>query len=284
MNKIDKTELSSQVQKLPALSSVVTELLTSIDQEDVDVDAIAKKIACDQALTVKTLRLANSSFYGMQHKISSISEAINILGFKNVRMMISTSAITVSFAPTQINHFSFTSFWQHSLGTAICAQEIAKRSPKQSAGNPEIAFIAGLIHDIGKLVLVTHYPKQYELALEYQIQHQCDPEFSEREILGMDHCEIGTAVLHHWKFPDEIQTAISEHYLNDDKSLHPLSGIVHLADIFSLALDFSRDEHVVIPKISAAVWEQMKLDEAACKTIFKNVQIKFEEMSQILVT
>jgi len=278
MDKIDRADLSSQVQKLPAMSTVVTELLTTIDQEDVDTGAIAEKISHDQALTVKTLRLANSSFYGMQHKISSIHEAINILGFKNVRMLIATSAITASFNPTKMKHFSFSSFWQHSVGTAICAREIALYTGR----NPEFAFVAGLIHDIGKLVLVTHYPQQYADALEYQLLHHCDPEIAEREILGMDHCEIGQAVLKHWKFPEEMQTAVSELYCSDDRTVQQLSGIIHLADIFSLALDFSRDDTAVVPKISPRVWNRLRLDEAGCSKIFRAAENKFNEISQIL--
>ena len=280
MKKIDKAELRVNVQKLPALSSLVMELLTTMDQDNVDIDQIAKKIACDQALTVKTLRLANSSFYGMQHKISSIHEAIHILGFNSVRMLIATSAITASFTATKINHFSFTAFWQHSIGTAICAQELGKLSNC----NPEFAFIAGLIHDIGKLVLVTHYPTQYERVLEYQRQHHCETKMAEQELLGVNHSEIGALVLQHWKFPDQMQTAVSEQYGDVDKSISHLSGIVHLANIFSLALDFSNDEHTIIPPISPTVWQQMKLDEPTCRTIFENAQHKFDEISQTLTT
>lgn len=280
MEKINPSELSSHVQKLPALSSIVAELLTTIDQEDVDVDVIAKKIGHDQALTVKTLRLANSSFYGMQHQISSIREAITILGFKNVRMMIATSAITASFQITKIKHFSFPSFWQHSIGAAICAREIAG----YARYNQEFAFIGGLIHDIGKLVLVTKYPLQYEYALEYQLQHQCDAMVAERETLGLDHSEIGSAVLQHWNFPQEMQIAVAELYCNDDMPVSRLAGIIHLADIFSLALDFANDDNAFIPVISPKVWGEIKLDEAACKKMFTSSVNKFKEMSQILIS
>jgi putative nucleotidyltransferase with HDIG domain len=289
VNLIDSDEIVRHVQKLPVLSSVVTELLTSMDQEDVDVDSIAQKIAFDQVLTVKTLRLANSSFYGMQHKISSVSEAISIIGFRNVRMMIASSAITGSFKSSKIKHFNFSSFWQHSIGTAVCAREIAAHI----GSNQEYAFITGLIHDIGKLVLVTHYAEQYEKALEYQISHGCDSLSAEREILGTDHSEISKAVVKYWKFPEEMQLAVAKQHLlevehadgaaSETGPVHQLAGVVHLADIFSIALDFAGDEYAVVPKISATVWEKMQLDEATCNRIFSNAEKKFEEISQILI-
>lgn len=279
MNKINSHEVINHVQKLPALSTVVSELLTTMDQEDVDIDAIAKKIACDQVLTVKILRLANSSFYGMQHKVSSINEAITVLGFRNVRMMIASSAITGSFQVTKSPYFNSLSFWRHSIGTAVCAKELATHT----GSNQEFAFIAGLIHDIGKLVLVTHYTKQYEKTLEYLHQHNCDTLTAEQAIMGCDHAEISRVVMQYWKFPEEMQIAISKQHLDDGEPANQLSGIIHLADIFSLALDFSKDDYAVVPKISPRVWENMHLDEQACRKICFHSERKFEAISQILI-
>ncbi|PRC93362.1 HDOD domain-containing protein [Solimicrobium silvestre] len=280
MKNIDPNEISNSVQKLPALSAIVVELLSSIDQENIDIDDIAKKISYDHVLTIKTLRLANSSFYGMQHKISSVHEAIVILGFRNVRMLIATSAITSSFSATELQNFSFPSFWRHSIGTAVCAKEIAAHI----GSNQEYAFIAGLIHDIGKLVLATQYSGQYEKTLEYQELHNCDPLIAERETLGTDHSAIGTIVAKHWKFPEEMQLAVSQHHPEEGEQVVHLAGVIHLANIFALALDFSNDERAVVPKISPFVWDNIKLDEQACNQIFVSSAKKFEEIAQILIT
>lgn len=279
MTPINQTELWAQVQKLPALSTIVTELLSTIDQADIDIDSIAEKISCDQTLTVKLLRLANSSFYGMQHKISSTREAINILGFKNVRMMVASSAITGSIASTKIKNFSFRSFWLHSIGTAICAQEIAAHA----GANQEFAFITGLIHDIGRLVLVTHYPDQYESVLGNQIQQRCELETAELQQLGIDHSEISKLVLNYWKFPQAMQIAVSSSQPDSTCAPVELAEIIHIADIFSLALDFADDEHVIIPKISTLAWNKLKLDEPTCRKIFANATSKFSDISQILL-
>ena len=280
MNSIDKNELFGHVQKLPAMSAVVTELLATIDQDEIDVDSIARKICCDQVIAVKTLRLANSSFYGMQHKISNMSEAINILGFKNVRMLVATSAITASFSPAKHGYFNYSSFWQHSTGTAICAKEIAS----SVGANQEVAFIAGLIHDIGKLVLVTHYPKHYAGAVEFQIQNGCELKTAERKTMGMDHGEISAVVIGHWNFPEKIQMAISTQHLDDDDPKYQLSGIIHLANAFAYGLDFSNDKSAVVPAISKQVWSRLNLDEPCCHRIFSEALRKFEDLSHSLVT
>lgn len=279
MNPIDKKELFGHVQKLPALSAVVMRLLATIDQDEIDVDSIARQIGQDQAITVKTLRLANSSFYGMQHKISNIGEAINVLGFKNVRMLVASSAISDSFSRAKPGHFNYGSFWQHSTGTAICAKEIACCV----GANQEVAFIAGLIHDIGKLVLVTHYPHRFDRALEYQIQNGCELETAEQNTMGMDHGEISAAVIRHWNFPEKIQMAISMQHLDDDDPSYALSRIIHLASALAWGLDFSNDPSAVVPVISQHVWRKLNLDEQQCHRIFSEALRKFEELSQSLV-
>lgn len=279
MTIIDHSELFKRIQKLPALSAIVTELLSSIDQEDIDLDYIAQKISYDQVLTIKTLRLANSSFYGMQHKVSSLQEAIVILGFRNIRMLIATSAIIDSFNASTNSNFNFPAFWRHSIGTAVCAKEIAAHI----GGNQEFAFITGLIHDIGQLALATQYAGEYEQAQQYQIEHNCDLIMAEQAIMGTDHSEVGKAVAQHWKFPEAMQVAVARHHPQDNEVLNQLSAIIHLANIFSLALDLSELDAAVVPKISPVVWEQMKLDEPACQLIFANTVTKFEEIARILI-
>jgi len=240
--------------------------------------SIARQIGRDQAITVKTLRLANSSFYGMQHKISNIGEAINVLGFKSVRMLVARSAITSSFCPKEAGHFNYGSFWQHSTGTAICAQEIARCV----GASQEVAFIAGLIHDIGKLVLVTHYPQRYDGAVAYQIQNNCELVTAERNTMGMDHREISAAVVGHWNFPEKIVTAISMQHLDDDDPSYLLSGIIHLANAFAWGLDFSNEPLATVPVISQHVWRKLNLDEMQCHWIFSESLRKFDELSQNL--
>jgi putative nucleotidyltransferase with HDIG domain len=279
MNSVILSEILNRLQDLPTLSPIVNELLSSMNQENIDVDYIAKKISCDQTLTVKTLRLANSSFYGMQHKVSSIQEAIAILGFRNVRTLITSSSIASSFSKKNLKYFNYHSFWRHSIATAVCAKELARHSKT----NQEFAFITGLIHDLGQLVLVSRYPELYEKTMEYQLQQHCDQLAAERATLGTDHCVIGKTLIRHWNFPEEMQIAVAHHHPEDAEIQNNLSAIVHMASIFSLALDLSRDEQVVIPKIANQAWTLLKLDERTCADIFAKTEQQFEEICEILI-
>jgi len=279
MNNISVIDIVKKIQELPALSAVVTELLTSMDHEEVDVDSIAAKISQDQALTAKTLRLANSSFYGMQHKINSIQEAIAILGFRSVRTLITTTAITGSFTKSGANSFDYQSFWRHSIATAVCAKQLAGHVK----ANQDYAFTAGLLHDIGQLVLVTRYTAQYEQAIQLRAEQDSYILDAEREILSTDHAAVGKVLTEYWKFPDDMQKTVANHHNVDMTSDSVLTAIVHIADVIAHALDLSQDEEALVPVINSSAWNKLKLTQEISAKIFKEAEKQFDDICQILI-
>ncbi|GGC65118.1 HD family phosphohydrolase [Undibacterium terreum] len=278
MNNPD-AEIIRKISNLPSLSAVVTELLTTIENEEVDFDIIAKKISHDQALTAKTLRLANSSFYGMQHKINSIQEAIAILGFRSVKTLITTTAITGSFAKPGNSQLNFNSFWRHSIATAVCAKQLATLVK----ANQDYAFTAGLLHDIGKLVLATQFSEQYEQVMQLRIERDCYIEEAESEIMSTDHSDVGRILTEHWKFPEDMQQAVANHHNQDQSAETMLTSIVHIADIIAHALDLSGDEEELVPVIGVSAWEKLNLTDETLTHVFKNTEKQFEEFCQILI-
>jgi HD-like signal output (HDOD) protein len=129
MNRLTPEQLAVGVQDLPSLPAVVMELLSSIEQEDIDISVLAKKVSYDQALTAKTLRLANSSTYGLQVKVTTIQQAITFLGFQTTRNLITAAAITGCFPSGRCVGFHDKGFWRHSR--AGCAS--TRTSPSRPA-------------------------------------------------------------------------------------------------------------------------------------------------------
>ncbi|MFZ6645309.1 HDOD domain-containing protein [Undibacterium sp. TJN25] len=279
MNSIIAVDVIRKIQDLPALSAIVTELLSSMDQEEVDVDSIAKKISHDLALTAKTLRLANSSFYGMQHKITSIQEAIAVLGFRSVRTLITTTAITGSFNRSRSGLFDFRAFWRHSIATAVCAKQLARHAKSSE----DHAFIAGLLHDIGKLVLATRYEEQYEQVILLRAQRDCYIQDAEREILAIDHAMVGKALTEYWKFPEEMQEAVAHHHDTEHAESNMLTVVVHVGDAIAHALDLAEDEEALVPRICTNAWDKLKLTQENSAAIFKETEKQFEEICRILI-
>ncbi|PKV44948.1 putative nucleotidyltransferase with HDIG domain [Janthinobacterium sp. 61] len=278
MIRLSFEHIVRQIQELPSLPVVVLELLSSMDQDDTDVHVLAQKIELDQALAAKTLRIANSSFYGMQSKVTSIPQAVSVLGFHSIRTVVTACALTSSFAPAA-GGFDFQAFWRHSLATAIAARLLAPHL----GVNPETAFTAGLLHDLGTLVLVTRFPAEHALVRSYRQAHDCQMAEAELAVIGIDHAQVGSALAAYWKFPEAIQQAVADHYAIDRLEAGGLPLAVHMANAIALALDLAGVDDALVPPLSPAVWRNLALDEQAWLALLRQTEHTFDEMSRIML-
>lgn len=272
-------EVIKRIHDLPSLSAVVVELLTSMEDEDVDVHVLGAKIAHDQALTAKTLRLANSSFYGMPSKVTSIHQAISVLGFHSIRTLVTACAVSGSFPPGSNALFDFKAFWRHSVATAVCAKLLAVRLKL----NPDTAFTAGLLHDIGTLVLATRFPAEYGQMLAHRRQHDCYIIEAEQAVFGLDHAATGSALAAHWKFPETMQRAVAEHHSDAVTGPATLQLVVHAANTVAHALDLTGQEDDLAPPMPHAVFQALGLSDDQWQQLFAETESTCTEMCQILV-
>lgn len=272
-------DVVKQIRDLPSLSAVVVELLSTMEQDDIDVNALGAKIALDQSLTAKTLRLANSSFYGMPSKVTTIQQAIAVLGFHSIRTLVTACAVTASFPDSAGGSFNFKAFWRHSVASAVCAKLLAQRLKI----NPETAFTAGLLHDIGALVLATRFPGQYDEMLAYRRAHDCYVIEAERAVFGLDHATVGSTLAAYWKFPNAMQSAVAEHHDLPFGSAVSLGLVVHVANILAHALDLSEVEDDLVPPLSQEVWKTLALSDTDWADLLRNTEKTFDDMCQILV-
>lgn len=277
--KLDLAEVIHRIGTLPSLPAVILELIQSLSDDNVDSHLLAKKIASDQALVAKMLRVANSSFYGLQFKVASIPDVIVVLGLRSVRTLAMATAVTGSFT----NHhpvpgFDFNAFWRHSLGTALCAKALAKRLK----ASEEIAFTAGLLHDIGRLVLASCFPGHLAAVLVYGTEHDCLLQQAERAVIGIDHAMIGEALTRYWKFPRLIQEAVARHHALEENAHTQISGIIHVANAIAHALEFGEGQCDLVPSLSDTVWQSLLLDEIDFQAIFSDVETQFDGACEML--
>ena len=223
----------SLVRDLPALPAAVFELLELLGRDDVGTPALVAKISLDQALTAKTLRLANSSFYGMPRHVGSVSDATAVLGLRTVRVVLTAAALHGSFKPPECAGFDFMAFWRHAVSTAVCARLIAS----EIGADAEAAFTAGLLHDIGELILASSHPERFAQVLAQQAQSAAPLREIETALLGIDHAQVGARVAEHWRFPKPIVDAILDHHAPPAAAdAFALVRIVHVADLLARAL------------------------------------------------
>ena len=279
MNLLTLADVGHHLQDLPSLPVVVMELLGSIDEENVDISVLARKVSLDQALTAKTLRLANSASSGLQVRVTTIQQAITYLGFQATRNLITAAAVTGCFPAGKCPGFDHRAFWRHSIATAACAKVLARRMRL----NQDFAFTAGLLHDIGRLVLVTGFPERYSAVLARRQREDCQLLDVERELLGVDHVMAGALLAQHWQFSDTMHHAIAYHHEPEAPGAGFLATIVHVANAIVHALDLARDDDELVPPVSMVAWTALGLSQEAYLHVFRETEMQFEEMSNILM-
>lgn len=268
MSPDQQTSLASvldHAQKLPSLPSLVLEILESFDNERMNVATLANKIANDQALVARVMRVANSAFFGLSGQVGTIFEAISVLGFNNLRGLVTAAAI-INATPRNLGQFDLVAFWHHGICTAACAKALAKRLGL----NAEIAFTAGVLHDIGKLIIAMEHPAAAQSADEGSDERSLE---AERNLVGYDHAALGGELAQRWKFPQAICEAIRLHHSPQDASARGvLADVVYVANLFAHALDQGAIREQKFATLSAAAYTRLLLDSAELPALAQSAQ------------
>jgi putative nucleotidyltransferase with HDIG domain len=222
-------QLVSRVHSLPSIPSVYTELIQAIQSPDVSAKEIGRIIGQDLAMTAKILQLVNSAFFGVRRQVTSAAEAVIYLGVDTVRALALTISVFSQFDTREIPGFSIETLRDHGLTVATLARHIA-HSLHLSKTDVEDAFLGGLLHELGKLVLACNYPKEYRAVLEKLQQPGARTRQAELEVFGTTHAEVGAYLLWLWGLPDAV-TEIVAHYEHPDPEQATRSLIaVHVAN------------------------------------------------------
>ncbi|MCJ7809545.1 MAG: HDOD domain-containing protein [Desulfobulbaceae bacterium] len=263
-----KTELRakifSKIDELPTLPVVLPRLLNLMQSEKSDASDIAWVISHDPALTSKTLKVANSAYYGFSQEICSLDRAVPLLGLNMVRSLALSIGVIGSLPKGKDKsfHFSREDLWIHSLAVATAVQELGRRTGKRK--NNEHLFVVGLLHDIGKIVLDQFFSEAFSIALEEAWNRQdLSLHMAERNIIGMDHGEIGNMLLRRWKFPAIISDPISVHHQTEiSEGINPTDlALLRVADTLSRELGFGQREFFACPENYQADIELLGMDE-----------------------
>ncbi|MBS4099530.1 MAG: HDOD domain-containing protein [Sulfuricella sp.] len=255
MSALAMDRVVERVQQLPSLNQVVNEVLHSFDDEDVDIPSLVSKISRDQGLAARVLRVANSAFYGLSSHVSSVNEAVVVLGFYSIRSLVVAAGIINQFPNSAGKTFDRLEFWQHAIGVGVCAKIIAARLGQDM----ETAFTAGLLHDVGILVLDAYFHDEFEQVLSCRAASDCTIIEAEMATLQVTHAQIGYEVAKRWKFPLPIQLAIRDHHHPDQGAPALLTDNVHLANVLCHALEIGNASYDMVPPLSALAWERLGL-------------------------
>ena len=229
VGKINKEELLDSVSKLPVLSKVVSRAIQLISDPNCSIRDLVDIVSKDQTISAKVVKLANSAFYGTPRRITSLSEALVRLGLKTANSLLITASVSNVFKNMASNKImTQKQLWSHSYAVAFLSGSIAKATRRQDR---DLAFTAGILHDIGKLILANYLKKSYEDVLKLAINQGAELWAIEEKSLGISHAMVGGMVLDYWSFPEVIVTAVARHHLPiKENEFDPLAGILRLAD------------------------------------------------------
>lgn len=214
---------------LPTLPTVITQLMTLIDSPKTSGRQVAQVISTDQALTAKILKLANSSFYGFPREISTVQHAVVILGFETVKSLgLSVSVLQRFSGPSDNTQFDRQGFWEHSIACGVSARLLAGKLRYRLPGE---AFAAGILHDVGKLILSQYFPAEFAQVIERMRTDDIYIGKAEELVLGLTHSEVGSWLAEKWNLPGKLVDAIAYHHTPGRLTRNAeLPALIHLAD------------------------------------------------------
>jgi len=236
--KVDDLRISiSQIKDLPTIPLVLTRILDLVEDHNSTIQDLERAILSDQSITAKVLRLANSAFYGFPKKITTISKAIILIGFNSVKNIAIGVSVFAAFQHRDGKGAEeIASGWAHAVAVAYGAKMLAT---KFGYAKPEEAFVGGLLHDIGKMILIHSNYEQYSCVLEATAAAGESQLAIERELLGGTHPEIGQILGVQWQLPDSLIACIHLHHTPDQVSRHQ-----ELVRIVSLSNRLAHDESI----------------------------------------
>lgn len=267
---LDDGEISRRIHELPPLPRALTEALRVVRDDALSADGCARAIEQDATLAARVLRLANSPFYGACGRVSSVGDAVRLLGLRTVASVVVAVSMRSMLAQWPGDDNQFQAYWKHAVATATAARELARNA----GAEPDEAFLAGLLHDLGRLVLAVFLPGPVRLIRALSVSEDIDSRDAEVRVIGRSHDDVGAAVARHWLLPEAIVAAIAWHHTPSavvEPGAAALAAVVHVADAIAHAMDLSADPLEAVPPVDGSAWSLAAPSEVAMPRIIEQV-------------
>ncbi|MBD3390516.1 MAG: HDOD domain-containing protein [Chitinivibrionales bacterium] len=273
----DKIE---RISNLPTLPQVASRLLEMVNDTETNAADVASLVSQDVSLSAKILRLANSAFYGTPRSISTIQTAVVRLGFKVINTLVLSLTVFDMFPVSRrAVRFDRKAFWHHCVRCGLLAKILAQRGGGRAA-EPEEAFCAGLLHDIGKVVMEQYLHEDFTAALEYARQQQKAYCTAEVETLGYSHTDVAAWLISRWDLPDTLSVPITHHHAPlDADPFEGMAGICHCADFLCYGTEIADPDAGVPPPLSEASLAPARLSPDDLEPVRERFAQELEKMS-----
>lgn len=285
MVNTDIQNLVNNVNNLVSLPEIALRVNEMVNDPDSNAENIAKVIAQDPGLSARLLKIANSPFYGLSTEVDSIPRAVTILGTQRIRDLVLSTTATHAFDGIPNELIDMQDFWHHSLYCGLLAQMLAKKSKKVKADS---MFIAGLLHDVGQLIMFNQLPEKSHEALLILMEgsEDLDTYQAEQHVFGFDHTQVGFELLKKWHLSPLLQECIAFHHEPAKAKDFPAeASLINIANAVAVVAEFndtSVDDSDEIPRIDPDSWEKAGISKDDLTGAINEVNEEIAEIEKIL--
>ncbi len=274
--------LVEDITDVVSLPEVATKVNEMVDDPNCGANEIGKVISQEPGLTARLLKITNSSFYGFSAEIDTVSRAITMLGTKQVRNLALATSTIQTFEGIPNKFVSMENFWRHSVLCDLGAQFLASESHLKSG---EALFIAGLLHDIGQLVMYNRAPEQSAEALSMVVDDVEEPEIyvAERNVFGFDHMKVGAELARGWHLPRSLESCIEFHHEPSKAKEHKVDvAVIHIANALAVMVELDTTDINAAPPIDASAYEITGCSKDVIEPVIMKVKEHFDGMCSSL--
>lgn len=263
------------VASLVSLPEVCIQVNEMVDDERSSAAAIARVISQDPGLTARLLKIANSSFYRFPSKIETVSRAVTIIGTRELRFLVLAASAVRSFDRISSDEVDMASFWRHSVYCGVIARILAGHS---HVLHSERLFVAGLLHDVGRLVMYSRIPDLVQV-MHFRARASGQPMYeAERDVFDIDHGEVGAQLMKLWRLPESLQEAAAFHHEPQRAKTYPLeAALVHIANALAHLAEAGSSNLQDTEAISPLAWEVTRLSPDVVESVLQEARAQFLE-------
>lgn len=273
--KLTPHDLVSGVVRLVSLPEVCIRVNEMLEDPKINANDIGKVICQDTGLTARLLKIVNSAFYGFPSRIETVSRAVTVIGLRELRGLVLAASAVEAFSKIPNDVLNMVKFWRHSVYCGVVAKLLAQRC---NVLHSERLFVAGLLHDIGKLIISHRLPNEAREVLRLQKETGLSDIELERQVIGFDHAMVGGELLKVWQMPRTLMAAVRYHHepQESDDALIDVS-LVHIANGLTFIAEQGLDAEYGSQEIGLYAWQTTGLDQSIMDDVFKEAGDLFTE-------
>lgn len=275
-------KLAKEVLTITSLPSAYIKLVETANNPNSSSRDFVSIISDDVGLSARLMKLVNSAFFGYPSKIDSLSRAVSIVGIKQLQDLALATSIFDTFKNVPNDYVTMESFWKHSIACAVIARILANY---RREFNVERAFVSGLLHDIGRLIMFMVIPDKATEAFNLALSQNQLLYLAEKQVIGFNHAATGSALLKQWKLPEQIIYAVKYHHNPKAANRYKVDvALIHIADLIIAALPMYSSGERLVPSFSIDAWNELELPVTILDSLMNDFNLQYQDALSIIMS